>query len=172
MSKVTYAPGSEELTRKELLEVGRRLTRSTLEEIDLLDVVRRAELDAFWRARAAAELLTKRSEVLEESDDLRRQVLDPDRGSADMRRITSHPRGRRLPPPGTVIIKKHRYQNWNAPDAAESVFTEFRFVVIDPRGGLLLLGDDRDVVYGSPSAAATAATGNTAAKGWDFFGIS
>lgn len=175
-AKVEVAPGPDALSLRELCELGRRLAPEVLKDLGFLEAVERAEHNYFWRVTAAAELLEpldgcRVSELSQQAEAAREQVVEPQRGSATVERISSISRGRRLPPVGSVITKHHRFQRWNAPSDGGPLSREFRFVVLDRRGRLVLLGDDQDVVYGSPSAAAKAATGNRAAKGWAFFGV-
>lgn len=48
----------------------------------------------------------------------------------------------------------------------------YRFVVVRQPGTLLLLDDENDYIYTSPSIAAEHATGLESVNGWDFFEIS
>lgn len=173
--KVEVESGPEALSIGELCELGRRLTTEMLEDLGFLRAVEQAEHEFFWRVTAAAELLQpldgcRPAKLADRAESSKAQIQSPERGTATVRRISARTRGRRLPQAGSVITKHHRFQGWNVPPEGGRS-QEFRFVVINPRGRLILLGDDQDAVYGSPSAAARAATGNRAAQGWSFFGV-
>lgn len=174
--KVEVESGPEALSIGELCELGRRLSTDILEDLGFLRAVGRAERKLYWRVTAATELLQPLDgccppELADLAKTAKDQIESPERGTADVQRISAVTRGRRLPEAGSVITKHHRFQLGNAPQDGKGHSRAFRFVVINPKGRLILLGDDQDVVYGSPSAAARAATGNRSARGWHFFGV-
>lgn len=174
--KVEVDSGPEALSIEELCELGRRLSTDILADLGFLRAVGRAERELYWRVTGATELLQPldgygADELVDLAKSAKNQIESPERGTADVQRISAVTRGRRLPEAGSVITKHHRFQMGNAPQDGKGRSRAFRFVVINPRGRLILIGDDQDVLYGSPSAAARAATGNRAAQGWSFFGV-
>lgn len=174
--KVDVAFGPEALSIDELCELGQRLSADVLRDLGFLGAIEQAERECWWRLKTAAKMLEPleghcSGELARRAAKAMDQVQDPVRGSATVKRLSSQSRGRRLPPAGSVITKRHRFRRGNVPPDVDSRTCRFRFVVIHPRGRLILFGDSRDVVHGSPSGAAKAATRNRAAQGWTFFGV-
>lgn len=174
MGRVEFKSGSEHFSLNELLELGRRLSERKLTRMSLLDPIRQAEHQSYWRLKSAAELIGNLAgevgkQVKAKASQAEQQLHDPSRNSARSRGRGPVARGsgeeRTLPEPGTLVIRNHRFNGMRKDET-------YRFVVVRQPGTLLLLGDEDDFIYTNPSIAAQHATGHESVNGWDFFEIS
>ena len=163
--------GKMYLTMNELVEIGKRLKEDQLRSMNLFDKVRETEKEIYWRYKAASEILSCIEDNVTEEINLKasnaeEQFLNPKRGLSRIR--GNSPRGddRLLLPPGTLLVKEHRFNLIHASNKT------FRFLVIKEYGSLILLGEENGPIYDNPSSAARAATKNKSENGWRFFGVS
>ena len=174
-----------------LIEIGRRLDQERLEKLKLVNAVAKAEIDAYWRLKAASEILKPwdylSQKLMNEVRETNKQMVESKRGKPRYEGAPPQPRRNRLlPPAGSLMLRPYRHRHYQPhgtcprfqisilADQFSSVVTKcnflFRFLVIDPLGELLLLEDPNgNVIYRNPSAAVRAATGLYAANGWDFW---
>jgi len=108
MGKVKKLIGARHFTIAELVDIGRRLSKAKLEEMDLLSAVEEAEKENVWRLKAAIELLKPLTHILPEVllfevERAEAQLVDPIRGQAKEVGGTPRPEGRTLPKPGTCF---------------------------------------------------------------------
>lgn len=151
----------------ELVELGRRLTEKQLEKMKLLEAVIQAEKEYLWRLRSIAYLARDFSgqltaEIEKELSLAEKFAFDPERKKPYL--IGKRPKfgeKRSLPEPGTLIVIK---TGSNARVSSQV----FRFVVVDTPSTILLLGDEKNVIYRSVSGAAKAVT-TCSLNGWRFF---
>lgn len=171
--KVTKA-----LSVAELLKLGRCLTEGQLADLGILEKVKEAERDVTWRLNGAMDLLRElpgetRGLLERLKDDFLARLEGKRDGTARVTGGAALPRGRKRPGPGTLLEKRHGYQQYNVQDPRKGKgkrFHVFRFLVVDEAGHILWLEDPKDRIFRNPSAAARAATGNDAEDGWRFFG--
>lgn len=182
MSTVEQLFGARHFTTGELADLGKRLPKEKLEEMELFEAVEQAEQDVVWRLKAAIDLMTPLTHILPaqlltELANAEKQLQTPKRGHAKEEGGTSQPKGRTLPRPGTLLVKKHDYRWYNIekviePDGTTSYrySDSFRFLVVEQPCKLLRLNSPGGPIYTSLSAAAGhAAKGSF--NGWRYFGI-
>ena len=182
MEKVQHLYGARHFTKGELVDIGQRLSKDKLEEMELLQVVEEAELEVVWRLKASIELLKPMTyilpeELLVELHRAEQQVVNPIRGQAKEDGGAPKPEGRTLPKAGTILVRSHDYQCYNIkkiknPDGTETYKynDSFRFLVVEQPCKLLRLDKPGYPIYRNPSDAASRAAGSNV-NGWKYFEI-
>lgn len=180
--KIRKLKAEDELSLDQLASLGRRLTEAQMSGMGLLREVRKAEKDLYWRLKATVDLLRDCDyEAVQQLEKLKReawsQFQDPVRGQADVEGGRADPKGRQLPPPGTLIVRKYNRQWKTARRRARRKGTasheerrnEYRFLVVEQPCTLLWLDEEDGPLYRNPTYAVRQATGKNI-NGWDFFG--
>lgn len=181
--KIKKLEAADELSLDQLASLGRRLTEDQMSGMDLLREIRRAEKDLYWRLKASIDLLRDCDhEAVQQLEELKReawsQFQDPVRGQADVEGGRADPKGRQLPTPGTLIVRRYKRQWKTARRRARRKGTssheerrnEYRFLVVEQPSTLLWLDEDDGPLYRNPTYAVRQATEQNI-NGWDFFGL-